>query len=149
MNLQCILHREIVTFLFHTYPEDSGLGKSTCEFTLAEVYLKMNGTRNENITYEPLLEDRLNRSQIEQVLKGVQSRARGKKIAKMQYLVLCHGYLSDSQKILNNTSSTMIAHPEKHRIYNKKAKILAKVVSKRFCPALLFVCCFVLSQNKF
>ena len=25
-----------------------------------------------------------------------------------------HGYLSDSQKILNNTSSTMIAHPEKH-----------------------------------
>jgi len=26
------------------------------------------------------------------------------------------GYVSDSQKILNNTSSTMIAHPEKHRI---------------------------------
>lgn len=27
-----------------------------------------------------------------------------------------HGYLYESHKILNNTSSTMIAHPEKHRI---------------------------------
>ena len=44
---------------------------------------------------------------------------------------------------------TMIAHPEKHRIYNKKAKILAKVVSKRFYMALLFVCCSLEKRGKF
>jgi len=64
-------------------------------------------------------------------------------------LAFFHGYLSDSQKILNNTSSTIIAYPEKHRILNKKAKILAKVVSKCFCLALLFVCCSLEKRGKF
>ena len=43
----------------------------------------------------------------------------------------------------------MIAHPEKHQIKNKKAKIPATVVSKRFCLALLFVCCFLEKGGKF
>ena len=56
----------------------SGKGKSTCQFTLGEVYLQMDGSRNENITYAPLQEDAMNATHFKTVLEGVQKRARGK-----------------------------------------------------------------------
>lgn len=69
-----------MTFLYHTYPEDSGKGKSTCQFTLGEVYYEMtNGKNNPNVTHNQLIEESLNKTSIETLLKGIQKKARGKK----------------------------------------------------------------------
>lgn len=68
----------MVTFLFHTYPEDSGKGQSTCHFTLGGVYYELTGGKaNKDVTYEPFHEEDLNQTSIEMLLKKVQDRARG------------------------------------------------------------------------
>lgn len=67
-----------VSFLFHTYSATSGKGKSSCQFTLGEVYLRMGGVRNENLTYEAFDEDNVDVGGFEEILEGVKNRARGK-----------------------------------------------------------------------
>ena len=64
--------------MFHTYPEQSGKGKSSCQFRLAEAYLKMGGVKNANLTYEAFDEEAENRTSFKTILRGVQERARGK-----------------------------------------------------------------------
>lgn len=78
-----------MTFLYHTYPEDSGKGKSTCHFTLGNVYSVMaGGQKNGNLTNESLDEQNLNQTSIEELLKRVQSRARGKTTNPKTWLFL-------------------------------------------------------------
>jgi atrial natriuretic peptide receptor A len=68
----------IVSFLYHTYSETSGKGKSPCHFTLGEVYMQMGGVKNDNLTYESFDGDEMNVTSFENVLRDVQSKARGK-----------------------------------------------------------------------
>jgi hypothetical protein len=75
-----------VSFLFHTYPETSGKGRSACQFTLGELYLHMGGVKNENLTYEAFNEDEVNRTGFADILEGVRSKARGK--APINFLAL-------------------------------------------------------------
>ncbi len=42
----------MVSFLFHSYPETSGRGKSSCQFTLGGAYAQMGGVKNTNLSYE-------------------------------------------------------------------------------------------------
>ena len=76
---------EVVTFLYQTYPQDSGKGSSTCQFMLGNVYqqwfaLMKENDREKYVTHESLEEEFLNKTEIESLLKRVQSKARGKKL---------------------------------------------------------------------
>lgn len=67
-----------MTLLYHTYPEASGKGQSTCAFTLGEVFFKLTGGKaNKNVTHEPFNEESLNQTTIETLLTKAQDRARG------------------------------------------------------------------------
>ena len=68
-----------VSFLFHTYSETSGKGKSSCQFTLGEAFMGMGGVRNANLSYEAFDEAVTDREKFTEMLEGVKSRARGKK----------------------------------------------------------------------
>lgn len=67
-----------MSYLFHTYPEQSGKGKSSCQFRLGEAYLKMGGRANANISYRFFDEEAENRTTFKNILLEVREKARGK-----------------------------------------------------------------------
>ena len=68
-----------MSFLFHTYSEDSGMGKSDCHFTLGQAYSNMGGTKgNDKIDYQWFTDD-TNGTQMEEMIKEAGREARGKR----------------------------------------------------------------------
>ena len=72
------VRRKTASFLFHAYPESSGKGRSECEFTLGQAFNTMGGSKNKNLSFETFDEDTVNATGFEDMLKRVQSKARGK-----------------------------------------------------------------------
>ncbi len=68
----------MVSFLFHSYPESSGRGKSSCQFTLGGAYAAMGGVKNTNLSYEFFDETAVGPDHFEGMLRRVQQRARSK-----------------------------------------------------------------------
>ena len=71
--------REHVSFLCHSYAEDSGKGKSECRFTLGQAYLNMGGTKGNNKIHYQLFTDDTNSTRLEEMLKEAGREARGKR----------------------------------------------------------------------
>ena len=65
-----------MSFLFHSYPESSGRGKSSCQFTLGGAYAAMGGVKNNNLSYEFFDETVVDREYFADMLKRVQEKAR-------------------------------------------------------------------------
>ena len=70
--------RGVVSLVYHTYPESSGRGHSSCHFTLGEVFGHMGGAKNANLTHEAFDEDAMNATDYVNMLRRVEQRARGK-----------------------------------------------------------------------
>ncbi len=65
-----------MSFLFHSYPETSGRGKSSCQFTLGGAYAAMGGVKNTNLSYEFFDEDAVGRQYFRDMLVRAQAKAR-------------------------------------------------------------------------
>ena len=75
--------REHVSFLCHSYAEDSGKGKSECRFTLGQAYLNMGGTKGNNKIHYQLFTDDTNSTRMEEMLTEAGKEARGKRAVHM------------------------------------------------------------------
>ena len=76
--------RHVIRFLFHNYKPEEGKGDTKCQNTLRSMFLKWkggthNGVTNTNLTFESFNQDKINKSDIEGILKRVEEKARGKR----------------------------------------------------------------------
>ena len=76
--------RNVVSFLFHSYPESSGRGKSSCQFTLGGAYAAMGGVKNANLSYEFFDEDAVGGDYFAGMLGRVQERARSELVVGVE-----------------------------------------------------------------